>query len=128
MKIVIKGKCISKDNEKCFNRAGRPFLSAKYRKWGKDVSQQAIVQLGAFKPILGPLCVHFAFYMPDKRHCDLTNLPKGLCDALNGIVWEDDKQIQISHSMIIYDKQNPRTEIRVTSLLAEEGIKKSSKK
>lgn len=109
--IVIKGKCISKDNEKTFNRkTGRPFTSAKYKSYANDVAWQAKQQIDIV--LTKDLIVIAEFFMPDKRCCDLTNLPKGCFDALNGIAWVDDKQIKYCTLMLKYDKDNPRVEIK----------------
>jgi Holliday junction resolvase RusA-like endonuclease len=40
--------------------------------------------------------------MTDKRHSDLTNLPKGIFDSLNGVVWKDDRQIKKCFMQVVY--------------------------
>jgi len=34
-------------------------------------------------------------------------------DALTGVVWEDDSQIQVAHVYKDFDKDNPRIEIEI---------------
>jgi len=46
----------------------------------------------AFKSNLA-LDVTIDFFMPDRRRVDLDNLSKAVLDALNGCLWEDDRQI-----------------------------------
>lgn len=54
--------------------------------------------------------------MLDKRVRDLDNHLKIVFDALTGVVWEDDKQIQEMTIRKDYDKENPRVELDVVLL------------
>lgn len=38
--------------------------------------------------------VHLKFYRENRRRVDIDNLAKAVLDALNGVVWVDDAQIQ----------------------------------
>lgn len=87
-------KPISKDNEKIFNRGGRFFLSKRFKDFECEIGRQAIAQLPkGFKVLEGQVSVRIVFMFKDRRRRDLLNLPKSFCDALNGIVWQDDSQI-----------------------------------
>ena len=111
--LLIKGKLISKDNEKVFNKYGRPFTSKRFKDWASDVKGQAKEQYTG-QPRTEKLSVTIYHYFPDDRRCDIGNAPKGLLDALTGIVWLDDKQIYHLDQMIMNnDKINPRTKIVV---------------
>ena len=59
--------------------------------------------------------------MPTKRKCDLTNLLEAVDDVLvkHGIVADDNYTIIESHdgSRVLYDKENPRTEIYIDEVL-----------
>jgi len=46
---------------------------------------------------------------------DLDNRLKALLDALNGLVWEDDRQVVEIHAYRNDDKANPRVEVIVMS-------------
>lgn len=65
--------------------------------------------------ISGPVVVWLQYWRRTKRRCDWDNLSKLTCDALNGIVWEDDSQVVEAHVTVGYDKDRPRTEVRVES-------------
>lgn len=92
-----------------------------------------------FKPQLdmftGPLRIDVRFYMPvpvsiskkkknelyDHFHIikpDIDNLLKTVCDGLNGVVWEDDKQIaKISCSKrYVVENEDPHTEVLVEEI------------
>lgn len=43
---------------------------------------------------------------------DMSNIVKGIEDAMNGIVWHDDSQVVITRTMKIYD-ETPRVEVEV---------------
>lgn len=54
-------------------------------------------------------------YFKDKRRRDVDNYNKILLDALTGIVWEDDSQIEELTISKHVDKSNPRIEVTVVS-------------
>jgi Holliday junction resolvase RusA-like endonuclease len=92
-------KCISKDNEKIFNRAGRPFLSKRFRDFDKIVKALAKSQYKG-QPIEGHLKVDLTVWFKNKVHCDTFNLPKGVMDSLQGILFVNDKQIKVGRVSI----------------------------
>ena len=59
------------------------------------------------------------FYMPTKRKVDLSNLQSACLDILveNKILADDNSAIVVAHdnSRVRYDKENPRTEIVITT-------------
>ena len=103
-----------KNSQRIFvnGKTGKPFImpSAQY----KEYEQSA----GWFVPREGidyPVNVKCLFYMPTKRKVDLTNLLEAVCDVLVkcGCIKDDCSDIVVSHdgSRVLYDKENPRTEI-----------------
>jgi Holliday junction resolvase RusA-like endonuclease len=46
-----------------------------------------------------------------RRAVDAPNLPKSICDALNGVLYYDDRQIITCITTKDYDKLNPRMEL-----------------
>lgn len=55
--------------------------------------------------------VDMVFYLPDRRSRDVDNLAKLILDALNGLAWSDDAQVQIIHATKTLDRAQPRTHI-----------------
>ena len=53
------------------------------------------------------------YYFPDRRRRDVTNYDKSPIDALTGIIYDDDCQIQMVVLRKSIDKANPRTEIMI---------------
>lgn len=118
-KFIIRLPPVSKKNSQqiFFNpKTGKRFIapSKKY----KEYEQNAGWFLPRRKePIDYSINVKCLFYMPTKRKCDLTNLLEAVDDVLvkHGIVADDNYTIIESHdgSRVLYDKENPRTEIYI---------------
>lgn len=62
-------------------------------------------------PLSGRLRIEITIYFGTKRKADWDNFHKLSMDALTGIVWADDSQIEEATVVKRYDKQNPRIEI-----------------
>lgn len=70
------------------------------------------------KPMRGPIAVWVKVYHKVNRPSgnDVDNFNKLWQDALNGIVYEDDSQIVISHNYKLHDKIRPRIEVEIQSI------------
>ena len=71
---------------------GKHLISAKGRSYRKEVGWEAKAQKCAYSEF-GRLSVEIWAYPPDARRRDLDNLLKAILDALTGIAWKDDSQI-----------------------------------
>lgn len=91
---------------------GRPIVSREARAYKLRVATEAKVKHSLARPLAGPLSVLLAVYRPQRRG-DLDNALKVTLDALNGIAWEDDSQIEELHAMRFEDKANPRVVVTV---------------
>ena len=63
-------------------------------------------------PLTGAVGLQLNFYRPQRRG-DLDNRIKVLVDALQGILYSDDKQVSELHAYLHDDKQNPCVEVNV---------------
>lgn len=85
-------------------------------KQGKDLKEsygeQAMVQWPEI-PTLKDLALAIRLYFGTHRKCDWDNFHKLSMDALTGVVWGDDSQIQKVTVEKFYDKENPRIEIDI---------------
>lgn len=102
-------------------RTGRPFIAPS--KLYKQYEGEAIKLLLANKPkapVQAPCRVVTLFYMPTRRRVDLTNLMEAAHDVLvaAGILADDNNSIiaSVDGSRVLYDKENPRTEIFIQEL------------
>lgn len=105
-----------KNHSRIIYAHGRPMLipSKQYQQYVKDASF-FVPRLPA--PISTPVNVEYHFYMPTRRRCDLVNLIQSANDLLVefGVLLDDNFTVVESHdySRVHYDKDNPRTEVRI---------------
>lgn len=119
VKLTISGRPKSKDNEKFFNpKTRRPFTSAKFKIYESIVRQQAFEQMkkNGWPMFTQPVFVKMTFFFINNIRLDLFNCPKSVCDALNKVVWKDDRLIHKGELEIVIDP-NERIEIEVCSIL-----------
>lgn len=124
IKFTINLPPVSKKNSQqiLMNKAtGRPFImpSKNY----KEYEKAAMWFMPKIKPIDYPVNVKCLFYMPTRRKCDLTNMLEAADDVMvkAGVLADDNYSIVESHdgSRILFDKENPRTEIEITQIKKE---------
>lgn len=119
IKFTIPLPPVTKKNSQMIvtNRAtGRPFIlpSKQYKEYEK-AAMWFIPKIAT----VGVRCnVKCLFYMPTRRKCDLTNLLESIDDVMVkcGLLEDDNYTVIHSHdgSRVLYDKQNPRTEVTIT--------------
>jgi len=68
------------------------------------------------EPSRARLAMTLKFWRENRRLCDLDNLVKSALDSLNGIVFEDDSQIDVLFAARAIDRDNPRVEILIEEL------------
>ena len=125
--FVITGQPRTKKNSQqiAFNRkTGRRFVKQSdiYIAFEKECLRQiaALKWLNDITPITEPVNIEYTFYRADRRKVDLVNLEEAMNDILvrAGVVGDDNYTIVAGHdySRVRYDKDNPRTEIRITAI------------
>lgn len=113
MQIILQGEPKSTNNIYkivCRGKFGTYYMS----KEGKDLKESYQWQVKSQyrgKPLDGSLEVEIKLYFGTKRRSDWDNFHKLSMDALTGIVWVDDSQIQKATVEKFFDKANPRIEI-----------------
>lgn len=122
-KYIISLPPITKKNSQRIltnHRTGKPFIapSSAYKRY----EAQAVYFLTPKPktPLAGRYRVAAVFYMPTRRHVDLTNLLEAAHDTLVAakILADDNNTIiaSVDGSRVLYDKENPRTEIIIQEL------------
>ena len=107
-----------KNSQQIIMVKGRPMIipSKAYKQYEKDCG----VFLTHVEPFLSPCNVKCLYYMPTRRRVDLVNLIEATCDILvhYGILIDDNSNCVVGHdgSRVMYDKENPRTEIEITEI------------
>lgn len=100
-------------------KTGKPFVipSRQYKEYEK--STMWFIPRPQ-KPIGEPVNVRCLFFLPTRRKGDLTNYLEAIDDVMvkAGLLEDDNYTIIQSHdgSRVLYDKENPRTEILITSV------------
>ena len=121
IKFIVKLSPITKKNHQMIlrnSRTGKPFVSPskQYKQYEKD----AMRFIPKNEYIDYPVNIKCLFYMPTRRRCDLTNLLEAIDDVMvkAGLLKDDDYTIIVSHdgSRVLYDKENPRTEVEITRI------------
>ena len=119
IKFTIPLPPVTKKNSQqiIINKAtGRPMIiqSKRYREYEKGCGW--FIQ-GKGGKITEPVTVNCLFYMPTKRRVDLTNLLNAILDILvkYEVIADDNSNIVYSTdgSRVLYDKENPRTEVTI---------------
>ena len=82
---------LSKSNNLQFGKK-RAFIPKKYKDYEKLI-QEAAREAFQGEPIVGPVKMTIRLWFKDRRIRDAQNYPKTICDALNGICYNDDSQI-----------------------------------
>ena len=118
IKLVIKLPPVTKKNSMQMiqnSKTQKPMLvpSKQYRRYESD-SGWFLKPLG----ISSPVNIRALYYMATRRRVDITNLESALLDVLvkHGVITDDNCRIVVSTdgSRVLYDKDNPRTEIYIT--------------
>lgn len=122
--FTVKLPPISKKNSQQIltNRAtGKPFVMPS--KQFKEYESAAMWFIPKVSTIDCAVNVKCLFYMPTHRKCDLTNLLEAIDDIMvkAGLLADDNFTIIESHdgSRVLYDKENPRTEVYITKSESE---------
>jgi len=118
MKINLNGNPVSSQTIYKMRSFGK-FVSMYMSKRGKDLKkdyQKQASEQWVGKPLEGDVEVDIKLYFGTKRKADWDNFHKLSMDALSGIVWVDDVQIQKAVVEKFYDKEAPRIEIKIKEL------------
>lgn len=93
---------------------GRAVKSTEARAYQETVKRLALLD-GPRRPLAGLLSVAMDVYRP-RRRGDLDNTLKVILDALKGIAFDDDDQIEVIVARRFDDKAKPRAEITIEPL------------
>lgn len=119
LKITIPGQPVTKKNSQRIVRLknGRPSIRPSERFESYQKSAGILIPPEVRKCISGRYNVKCVYFMPTRRKVDLVNLLEATCDILVhcGVLEDDNCRVVASHdgSRVLYDKENPRTEITI---------------
>lgn len=122
MEITIPLVPVTKKNSQQIIKAkGRYMIipSKKYKEYEKACGKF----ITATETITNQVNVKCLYYMPTKRRVDLVNLEESTLDVLTHykVIEDDNSNIVVSMdgSRVLYDKENPRTEIVIREVTDE---------
>lgn len=95
---------------------GHAYTPKRTRDYEKLVRDYAALEWHLQEPMDGRLAVTLRYYMASARRADLDNLCKSVLDALQGVVFANDDQVEVLHAERYIDRDNPRAEILVEEL------------
>lgn len=108
-----------KNSQRIIICKGRPMVIPS--KAYKDYEKQCKEYMPKCEPIDYPVNIKCLFYMKTRRKVDLSNLISAISDILvkYKVIIDDNRNVIASYdgSRVFYDKENPRTEIEITSEL-----------
>lgn len=100
---------------------GRMILTKRYRRAKKKIAELAQLQCAKWRPYSGPVDVSASLsFPPDKKRRDAPNYAKLVHDALKGICYDDDSQIEESHWRRVADSETPVLHLTVSPLITQE--------
>lgn len=126
VRFVVPGHPIPKARHRVNLTGGKPisYTPRKVRQFEEGVGWAA--KAAHVRPMPGPLAVEIDSYVlprgPKELVADVDNLGKSVLDGLNGIAWEDDRQVvelRVRRHKVAA-KAEERTEIRITTAIMEE--------
>ena len=115
MELILKGNPQSTQHIYKMTCRGK-FATLYMSKAGKDLKEDYQWQLKAQykgKPLTKELDLRVELFFGDERKRDIDNYNKLILDAMSGIIYEDDNQIQSLLIIKNIDKKNPRVEIQL---------------
>jgi Holliday junction resolvase RusA-like endonuclease len=112
--FTVLGEPASKANSRQLVRLnGRPmFIKSKKARDYVDAFKLQCPKLSALME--GDLVVHIKIYYASRRP-DLDE--SVILDAMQGLIYENDRQVKEKHVYHALDKHNPRAEIRIETLI-----------
>ena len=113
--------CVSKRDKIMKRRDGSIALTDRYRDAKENAHVWALAQARekGWQPIPKALAVgvEFVVYFPSGRQKDPANYTESLLDSLEGVAYEDDRQvIEMCVKLAGFDAKNPHISIRVWEL------------
>ena len=100
----------------CRGSLGHWYTPKRTAQYERAVAGYALAA-GIRGPLSGSFSVEIVLWFPDRRRRDIDNCGKAVADALNGIAWQDDSQVErMTVVRAGVDRGNPRAEVRITQV------------
>jgi len=110
VRFTVEGQPTPKGRPRV-GKGGHAYTPHKTRMYETSVKWAARQAMGPRDPMVGDVALELRVYCRDGRRGDLDNYVKALADGMNGIVYDDDRQVVRYTAELLFDKDNPRAEI-----------------
>ena len=110
MRFTVQGQPVPKARPRLAPR-GHTYTPHATREAELRVQQYCFANYPHLRPSEGRIRLTVEFHLRGAVRSDLDNLWKLVSDALNGIVWVDDRQIVSAAADVFTNATEPRTEI-----------------
>ena len=94
--FFVEGPCVPKGRPRV-TRSGHTYTPKRTKDYESTVAWAAKLAMKGMDPTDKPVRVDLMIYPKNKRLADIDNIFKAVGDAMNGIVYVDDKQIYKMH-------------------------------
>ena len=109
MQFTIPGRPVPKSRPR--SGKGKVYTPARTREYEQAVRFTA--SASCQKPLQGEVWVAARFYFHDKKHGDIDNYIKSIFDGIQGVCFQDDRQVVVLEASINQTKGNERAEVEV---------------
>jgi len=99
-----------------FGKGGRTYTPAESRK--AEARTTAWLRRCFEEPMTGNVALACIFFRPNRQRIDVDNMLKHVCDAANGVIWNDDSQVTSVTGIVELDPDRPRTLLAVAPHLS----------
>lgn len=111
--MFVEGQPIPKARPRVWQ--GQAFTPEKTRTYETRVGWAA--RATGVLPAAGDVRITLAFLRTGARRADLDNLCKAVIDGLNGIAYDDDKQVTELHASVVYGSDKPGVHIAIGEIV-----------
>lgn len=109
--FFVEGKPVPKGRPRFNTRTGRAYTPASTVEWETTVAWHARIAMGSKGRLIGAVTVSLNFYGANPL-ADVDNLAKACLDAMNEIVYADDRQVK--YTTIERTTDDPRLGVDIT--------------
>lgn len=118
--FYVEGEPVPKQSYRAAKGGG--YTDPRVKAWQNLVAVRAREVMQGKSPLAGPIVMEVIFILGNHRIVDLDNLNKAICDACNGIIFEDDSQVFSLHLEKYIDKKKSGVRVIVQQATTIRGI------
>lgn len=124
LRFVVEGSPVGKMRPRSDRRSGRVYTPTPTIKFERAVREAGALALASWiatsgEPwsLVGEFLLVTRGFADTARAIDGDNVQKSVADALNGLLWTDDRSVGGAYPPVRVDRRKPRTEVEVVRVL-----------